>query len=279
MKWHKQLATQLSLALCGAFVLLPLLWLGRMAFEGDLLTRPKDFALLPRVWTGTHMAQAWSEPRAGISFLQLLSNSLIVAGGTALTALLFGATAAYGFARYSFPGRRAGLLLSLVLVTLPPAGLAAPFFIWLNDLGIRRTLLALIIVYSAIAVPFAVWTLRNAVQGVPREIEEAAQLDGASPFTVFRSITLPLIAPALAVACFIAFTLAWSEFALGWAFISDPSQVTLAMALNSMRGINSVSWGLLSATAILVALPIVALFYLLGRYVIVGLSLGAAGEK
>jgi ABC-type glycerol-3-phosphate transport system permease component len=174
-----------------------------------------------------------------------------------------------------FPGRRAGLFACLVLATLPPAGLAAPFFIYLNSLGIRQTLLGLVLVYSAVAVPFAIWTIRTAVQGVGRDLEEAAALEGAGPWRVFTRVTLPLVAPSVGAAGFIAFMIAWSEYALAWALISDPELVTLAMALYGMRGLSQVSWGLLCATALLVALPVLIAFYGLGRYVLDGLTFGA----
>jgi ABC-type glycerol-3-phosphate transport system permease component len=272
----RQIRTQLGLALAAIFVLLPIMWIVRLAFDGTLKTRPNDAALWPKSWSLANLAAAWRAPRADISFLHLLGNSLIVALSTAAIALVAGTLAAYVFARYRFAGRRFGLFASLVLLTTPPAGLMAPYFLWFNDLGIRRSLLALILVYSAVAVPFALWTVRIAIQNVPRELEEAAMLEGAATRTVFWRVTLPLIVPAVATAGFIGFTLAWSEFALGWVFISDPERVTLAMALYSMRGEATVSWGLLAATTLLMVLPILALFYLLGRYVIQGLSLGAA---
>lgn len=272
----RQLSAQLQLGLAGLFVLVPVLWLVRLAFDAHLDSRPDDAALWPAAWTGAHIAEAWRAPRAGVSFARLLANSLIVSGGTAALALLFGVSAAYAFARFRFRGRRLGLLATLALLATPPAGLLAPFYIWFNGLGIRQTLLALILAYSAIAVPFALWTVRIAVQNVPREIEEAAMLEGAATRTLFWRITLPLVAPSVATAGFIAFALAWSEFAMGWVFVSDPRRVTLAMALYSMRGESGVSWGLLAATTLLMVLPVLALFYLLGRYVIQGLSLGAA---
>jgi arabinogalactan oligomer/maltooligosaccharide transport system permease protein len=279
MTWQKQLATQMSLALAGLFVLLPLLWLGRMAFDGSLHeSRPQDASLWPKVWSMANFDQAWNRPITGFSFLNLLSNSLIVAASTTIIALLCGMTAGYAIARFRFAGRKFGLFATLVLITLPPAGLSAPFFIFFNDLKIRDSLLSLIIVYSVIAVPFAIWTVRNAVQTVPIELEEAATLEGGNGLVVFRWITLPLIAPTLAVAGFIAFTLAWSEFALAWVFISNPNNETLAMALFNMRGQNGIAWGTLSAMTILVALPVVILFYALGRYVITGLSLGTIKE-
>jgi len=279
MAWPRQLTTQLSLAGAALFVVLPLIWLGRMAFDGTLReSRPQDASLLPKEWSLVNFERAWDRPITGFSFPNLLSNSLIVAGSTTAMALLCGMTAGYAFARFSFRGRKFGLFATLVLITLPPAGLSAPFFIFFNDLKIRDSLLSLIIVYSAIAVPFAIWTVRNAVQNVPLEFEEAAMLEGGNGLKVFRWVTLPMITSTLVVAGFIGFSLAWSEFALAWIFISSPGNVTLAMALYNMRGQNGVAWGTLSAMTILVSLPMVLLFYVLGRYVITGLSLGTVKE-
>lgn len=275
MTLRRQIATQVCLALAGLFVVLPLLWMVRLAFDASIDTRPADAALLPHVWTFANFVQAWTTPTSNYSFLHLAGNSLLVAGSTALIALAFGATAAYAFARYRFPGRNIGLFATLVLLTLPPAGLMAPYFLFVLSLGLRGSRIALIFVYSAIAVPFAIWTVRNAIQGVPLEQEEAAVLEGASRLQVFTRVTVPQIAPAVAVAVFIAFLLSWSEFALGWGLISDPGRVTLAMGLYTMRGQSAISWGLMSTTALMVSLPILALFYLLGRYLFTGLSLGA----
>jgi ABC-type glycerol-3-phosphate transport system permease component len=124
-------------------------------------------------------------------------------------------------------------------------------------------------------VPFAVWTIRTAVQGVERDLEEAAALEGAGPWRLFTRVTLPLVAPSVGAAAFIAFMIAWSEYALAWALISDPELVTLSMALYGMRGLSQVSWGLLCATALLVSLPVLIAFYGLGRYVLDGLTFGA----
>lgn len=275
----QQLSTQLQLAMVGLFVLLPVVWMLRLAFEGGVGGRPDDAALWPQVWTWANLQRAWEEPRGDTTFLLLLGNSLVAALGTTAVALAFGAGAAYAFARYRFPGRRAGLFASLVLATLPPAGLGAPFFFYLSSLGLRRSLLGLVLVYSAIAVPFAIWTLRTAVQQIDRDVEDAAMLEGASAWQIYTRITLPLIAPTIAAAGFIAFLIAWSEYALAWALISDPKLVTLAMAINSMRDLSQVSWGLLSATALLTALPVLILFYSLGNAVLDGLSFGAEGRR
>lgn len=279
MRLRAQLLTQAQLALAALFVVLPILWMLRLAFDGGMGGRPDDASLLPSAWTLDNLRRAWAEPRADMSFVALLANSLQTAGATALIALAAGAGAAYALARYRFPGRRIGLLAALALAALPPAGLAAPYFFYLSSLGLRQSLLGLTLVYTAIALPLATWTLRTAVEAVPRDLEEAAALEGAGPGTVFARVTLPLIAPTLAVAGFLAFLVAWSEYALAWAIISDPKLVTLAMALSNMRDSTQVSWGLLSATSLLVALPVLALFYALGARALDGLSLGAARRR
>lgn len=276
MSLRQQLTTQLWLALAGLFVVVPILWMVRLAFDATIRDRPKDGALLPHAWTFENFVRAWTAPTSNYSLPHLMGNSLLVAGSTALIALVFGATAAYAFARYRFVGQRIGLLATLVLITLPPAGLMAPYFLFMRAIGLGGSLVGLIFVYSAIGVPFAIWTIRNAVQGIPVEQDEAAMLEGAARLRIFMQIIVPQIAPALAVAVFIAFLLSWSEFALGWGLISDPGRVTLAMGLYTMRGVSSISWGLLSATALMISLPILVLFYALGRYLLAGLSLGTA---
>jgi len=277
---RQQIIAQASLALAGLFVVVPVLWMIRLAFDATITSKPQDPALLPHQWTLANFARAWVSPISNYPFTHLLANSLLVAGSTAVIALVVGTTTAYGFARYRFPGRRVGLFAMLVLLTLPPAGLMAPYFIFMLSLGLRGSLIGLVFAYSAITVPFAVWTVRNAVQGVPLDQEEAAMLEGAARLRVFAQITLPQIAPAIAVAGFIAFILGWSEFMLGWGLISDPERVTLAMALYTMRGsFANVSWGLMSATALMLALPVLALFYVLGSSLLSGLSLGAVPER
>src|SRR5581483_11195889 len=180
MTLREQLTTQVSLAIAGLFVIVPFLWMIRLAFDGSIAARPQDAALLPHQWTLDNFTRAWVSPTAGYPFVHLLGNSLFVAGSTALIALLFGTVTAYAFARYRFPGRRAGLFALLVLLTLPPAGLMAPYFIFMISLGLRGSLIGLVFVYSAISVPFAVWTVRNAIQSIPLEQEEAAMLEGAA---------------------------------------------------------------------------------------------------
>jgi arabinogalactan oligomer / maltooligosaccharide transport system permease protein len=274
MSLRDQISAQLLLALAGAFVLAPLLWMLRLSFDGGIGERPGDASLIPTAFTLEHVLRAATEPQPGMPFPLLLFNSLVVSVGTALTAVAFGASAAYAFARYRFPGRRIGLFVTLVLAALPPAALATPFFIYLGWLDIRQSYLGLILVYSAVAVPFAIWTIRNAVQGVARDLEDAAMLEGAGPWAVFTRVTLPLIGPSVGAAGMIAFMIAWSEYAAS-ALISAPQHITLAVALYGIGGLSEVSWGLMCATALLISLPVLTIFYGLNRYLLDALTFGA----
>jgi multiple sugar transport system permease protein len=276
MPLRDQVIAQLLLALAGAFVLAPILWMLGLAFDGGIGGRPDDASLTPRVFTLEHVLRAATEPLPGTPFSLLLFNSLVVSLGTALIAVAFGASAGYAFARYRFPGRRLGLFAALVLAALPPAALATPLLIYLNGLGIKHSHLSMIMVYSAVAVPFAIWTIRNAMRGVPRDLEDAAVLEGAGPWAVFARVALPLAGPSVAAAGMIAFLIAWSEYAVATALISDSRLVTLSVALFGMASLSEASWQLMCATALLVSLPALAIFYGLKRYVLDALTFGIA---
>jgi arabinogalactan oligomer/maltooligosaccharide transport system permease protein len=215
----------------------------------------------------------WTSPSQALSFPGLLRNTLVVAGGAALTALFFGAGMAYAFARYRFPGRRVGLFGLLLGVLLPQVALMTPLFVLLTALGIRTSLLGLMIVYTAFAMPFCVWNMRASFQAVAKELEEAAFLEGATPWIAFWRVTLPLALPSIAVAALLAFLIGYSDFAIGWLFVEKGENVTLAMAVSGMMG-QGVAWSNLSALAILMSLPVVLVFLVLQRFLLQGLLLG-----
>ncbi|WP_343411678.1 carbohydrate ABC transporter permease [Candidatus Amarolinea dominans] len=208
-------------------------------------------------------------------FLALLRNSLIVSAGAALLSVALGASMAYAFARYRFPGRRLGLFGLLLGVLLPPVALMVPLYLLLSALGIRTTLFGLTLVYTSFAMPFCIWNMRAAFQAVALELEESAFLDGASPWVTFWRITLPLALPAIAVAGLIAFLIGYSEFAMGWLFVDKAQNVTLAMAISGMVQSSYLdSWANLAALALMMSLPVVVIFLAAQRYLINRLLLG-----
>lgn len=270
----QQILFQLILLLVGAFVLLPVWGLLRLALDGAIKSVPTDFRLLPTQWTLNVFAQVWKAPSQALDFLGLLRNSLVVAGGAALTAVAFGTSMAYAFARMHFRGRQVGLIGLLVGAMLPPVALMTPLYVLLETVHLRSTLFGLMIVYAAFGMPFCIWNMRSAFQSIPRELEEAAFLDGAGHFAAFWRVTLPLALPAIAVAALVAFLAGYSEFAIGWLFVERSQNVTLAMAVWGMRNQGSAPWSQISALALMVSVPVMIIFLLLRRTLLDRLLIG-----
>jgi ABC-type glycerol-3-phosphate transport system permease component len=153
-----------------------------------------------------------------------------------------------------------------------------PLYVLLTALGLRTTLFGLMVVYTAFSMPFCIWNMRSAFQAVPRELESAAFLDGASRGVAFWQVTLPLALPSIGVAALIAFLMGYSEFAIGWLFVENSDTVTLAMAVSGKLQSGYFSWSRLAALSILMALPVVVLFLTLHRYLLRGLLIGNLEE-
>jgi ABC-type glycerol-3-phosphate transport system permease component len=274
---RKQIAHQLALLLIGLFVLVPIWGMVQLALDAGIKGRPVTFRLWPEQMTLAVFQKVWETPAQSLSFPGLLRNSLIVSGGAALASVLFGATMAYAFARFRFPGRKTGLFALLLGTLLPPVALMTPLYVLLTALGVRTSLLGLLIVYTAFSMPFCVWNMRSAFQAVPQELEEAAFLEGASLPVAFWRITLRLALPSIAVAGLMAFLIGYTEFAIGWLFVESGKNVTMAMAVSGMMS-NNPNWNQLSALAILMSLPVVLIFLLLRRYLMRGLLIGRLEE-
>jgi arabinogalactan oligomer/maltooligosaccharide transport system permease protein len=273
----RQIATQIVLALVALVVLLPIWGMLRLAFDAALKGAPLSFRIWPETFSLIAFQKAWDAPSQSLSFLGLLRNSLIVAGGAALISVVLGASMAYAFARFRFPGRRTGLFGLLLGVLLPQVAIMTPLYVLLSAIGIRASMLGLMIVYTAFAMPFCIWNMRAAFQAVPNELEEAAFLEGATPLVAFWRITLRLALPSIAVAGLMAFLVGYTEFAIGWLFVESGDNVTLAMAVSGLIGVD-VPWSTLSALAVLMSLPVVLIFLLLQRYLMRGLLLGLVDE-
>lgn len=273
IKTWEQILSQLALALISLFVLIPIWAMAYMAFDKSIKGTPVEFQILPKRFTFDVFKEVWINPSQDLPFLGLLRNSLIVAGGAALISIIFGASMAYAFARYRFPGRKIGLAALLIGAFLPAVALMTPLYILLETVHLRTSLFGLMIVYTAIAMPFCVWNMRASFQAVGRELEEAAFLDGASSLQTFWSVTLPLALPSIAVAALIAFLVGYTEFAIGWLFIESGDNVTLAMAVSGIL-LQSGSAANLAALAILMSVPVVIIFLILQRYFIDQLLIG-----
>jgi arabinogalactan oligomer/maltooligosaccharide transport system permease protein len=274
---RQQIVIQLGLILVALFVLVPIWGLARLALDGAIKGAPTEFRIWPEQFTLSIFGTVWEKPSQSLTVPGLLRNSLIVAGGAALFSVALGASMAYAFARFHFPGWRGGLFGLLVGALLPPVALMTPLYILLSALQLRTSLLGLMIVYAAFSMPFCIWNMRAAFQAVAKELEEAAFLDGASSLVAFWRVTLPLALPSIAVAALIAFLIGYTEFAIGWLFVESSENVTLAMAVSGMLG-QSGAWSKQAALALLMSLPVLVLFLVLQRYLLRGLLIGVVEE-
>jgi arabinogalactan oligomer/maltooligosaccharide transport system permease protein len=266
--------TYLALVLVALFVLFPIWEMVYLAFDGGIYGTPTSFRLFPIKPTLSIFSEMWKAAGQNITFLMALRNSMIVSLGAALLSVVFGASMAYAFARFRFPGRRTGLFGLLAGTLLPPVALMTPLFLLVRTLNIQSTLLALTIVYTSFAMPFAVWNMRAAFQAVPKELEEAAFLDGAGNVKTFWYIDFPLALPAIGIAGIFAFLIGYSEFAMGWMFVTRSNEVTLAMTISGILIQGSRQWSMMAAISVLMSIPVVVVFIVLQKAFLERMLLG-----
>jgi arabinogalactan oligomer/maltooligosaccharide transport system permease protein len=263
----------------------PILWVFTVAFSGRqslaIVDLPPDPTLLDRVrsvipWPATfslsNFTAVWTEQPFG----RWMLNSAAVAAATTLLGVFLACTAGYAFSRFRFPGRRAGLMSFLVSQMFPGTLTLVPLYIILVKwLGLGSNYLGLILVYATTAIPFCVWMLKGYFDTIPRELEESALIDGASPATIFLRIILPLAKPAVAVTALFSFMTAWNEFILALTFMDKETMYTAPVGLRFFVGGFSQQWGYFAAGSIIVSIPVVALFMYLQKYLVAGLTAGA----
>ena len=208
-------------------------------------------------------------------FLQWLGNSLIVSGAVMIVGVALAATAGYAFSRYKFVGKQAMMFSLITTQMFPLTMLLLPLFIMLINLKLYDSYIGLIVAYSATALPFTTWQMKGYYDTIPFSLEEAAYIDGCSQFRTFWQIILPLAAPALVITALFSFMAAWSEYLVAAVLIQDQNLFTLPLGLKTFQSAMETSWGLYSAGAIMVSLPVVILFLILSRWLISGLTLGS----
>jgi N,N'-diacetylchitobiose transport system permease protein len=207
-------------------------------------------------------------------FKEDLVNSIIITFGAVAGALLIGFLAALAIARFQFYGRRAMILVILGVQMVPLVALLIPLFLMLQKADLTKSLLGIIIVYIVLILPYTVWTLRGFISGIPRELDEAALIDGCSRFQVFWRIILPLTGPGLVATSVFGFIQAWNEFIIINTF-NDQGQQNLMAWLLANQTQRGTFWGPLMAGSILTALPVVVFFLIIQRNIATGLTAGA----
>lgn len=209
------------------------------------------------------------------AFGRNIVNSLIVAGGTTLLSLVLGALCAYALARLRFPGKILILGFILMASMFPSISIVSPLFILLRKLRWLNTFQGLVVPYTTFALPLTIWILTSFFREIPFELEEAAMVDGATPFQALRLIILPLSAPGLVTAGLLVFIFAWNEFLLALNFTLDNTTRTVPVAIALFSRQFEVPWGELNAASVIVTIPLVLLVLVFQRRIIAGLTAGA----
>jgi len=269
---RKRVAQRAALNIVGllvlAVMLFPVYWMVATAFKPgkDILTlTPHWFpfpATLANFTDAVNRDYFWSD----------VKNSLIIVGSVVALSIVLAFLAALALAKFRFYGRRAFIVLIIAVQMVPLNALIIPLYIMLAKAHQVDKLSGVIVTYLTFVLPFTVWTLRGFMLGVPRELEEAAMVDGCTRFGAFMRILLPLVAPGLVATSIFAFVQAWNEYLIAYVLLNSPEKQTLTVWLASFTTVKGTEWGPLMAGATLTALPVIVFFLFVQRRVAFGLT-------
>jgi multiple sugar transport system permease protein len=263
-----------SALLLAVVILAPVLWLFIMSISpaADLSAKPLRWWPQEVDFSRYALLLSTVENSAGAAFVASLYNSLRIAGMATIAAIALAIPAGWAVSRTP----AVGWSLSVVIATymLPPVALAVPLYMGLAWLGMLNNIFGLALVYLTILAPFTTWLMKSGFDAIPREIESAAMIDGASLFQTLRIITLPLAAPVVATSALFALLLAWDEFFYALLFTSDLRAKTLTVAIADLAGGRVSDYGLIATAGVLAALPPVLIGLVMQRALISGLTSG-----
>lgn len=261
--------SHVAVLLAVAFSLYPVLWVISTAFSAG--SAPERRVLpIPSHLTWEHVATF----SGGQHVLSQTVSSLVVSVATALVGIAIALPAAYALSRMSFVGKDAGVRLLLATQMFPMVASAVPLYIVLETLGLLDTRTGLVVCYATTSVPFAIFQLRGAFDTIPKDLEEAAMVDGATRLGAFLRVVLPAARPAIAVTGLFAFMSAYNEFILAATILGKEEALTLPVVLQRYVGEHDAAWGVFAAGSILVSVPVMLLFYLVQRNLVAGLTAG-----
>lgn len=264
----------LSLAvlwLFSVFAVFPIWYVLGVSFRGDNSFQNVSWSL----WSATSSLANYRVLFDETLFPVWLRNSVLISLAVTMIGVGVATTAAYALSRFALKGRPTLLVLLLATQMFPATMLLLPFYILLAWLGLANNFWGLLIIYMSSALPFCVWQMKAWFDTIPKELEEAALVDGCDRVQVFLKVVLPVSGPAMVITALFQFTTAWCEYAIAAILLQDPDLYTLPVGLKSFQASMATQWGLYAAAAVLVSIPVVVLFILLSRALIGGLTLGS----
>jgi len=253
------------------FALFPLYWLLKIAITPDQLIYTEG----TRLWPSSTTIDNFRTVLFQTDFLFYFGNSLYVSFGTAALTTVIAAGAGYAFSRFNFGGKRLIIAVMLITQMFPLLMIIAPIYKIVASLGMLNSLTSLIVVYTAFNIPFATFLMQSFFDGVPKDLEEAAMMDGCTRFQALRMVIFPLTLPGLGATLGFVFTAAWSELLFALMLISKNESMTFPVGLLTFVSKFSVDWGQMMAAGVLALIPSCLFFIFIQRYLVQGLTSGA----
>ncbi len=265
-KW----ALLVALILAAVVSLFPIVWMATSSVktEDEIYKDPPTW--IPENLTPEHYSSLFSR----FHFGRLTINSVVISASVVVVSTILGSMAAYGFSRYGFRG--SGILLGIILLArmITPAALVVPLYIVMKVLGLLNTVTSIVIGITVLNLPFVVWIMKPFFDGLPREIEEAAEIDGLSPIRVFWRIAMPVAAPGIYAVILFSFITGWVDFLFGISFSTTAQSMPLTVGLAQMQTGYEIYWGPMMAGGMYLTLPTFLLAFALQKYLIRGVRLG-----
>ena len=275
VKWHKLLGSVARIVIIGlacAFWLFPVYWLAVTSIKSEA-----DIGAIPPVWVFQPVLDHWKTVLYEWNMLQFLKNSILIASVSTFLTVLLGTMAAYSLSRFHMRGKQLIALEILSIRMIPPIVTAVPIFLLARKVGLYNTYALVILLYILFNLPFVIWVMKGFLDEVPREIEEAAKVDGCGVMGTFLRIILPIATPGLACVAIFTFILSWNEFLFSNVLLAGDHRTVPVIAALGLKP-RAILWGSASAAALAIIIPVVILAFFLQRWIVRGLSLGAVKE-
>jgi arabinogalactan oligomer/maltooligosaccharide transport system permease protein len=282
-RWLVDIVTHAILIAFVIFALFPIYWVVSASFKPREEVFSTELYLFPRQFTFDNYSHVMTvsakvptpEGSQDVNlFVRWLLNSVVIAGATTVIGVFFAATASYALSRFKFLGRSGVLATFLITQMFPGAILIIPLYNLLNQFGLLNQRFGLVLAYCTIALPFSVWMLKGFFDAIPFDLEEAATVDGSTPFGAFWRIILPLTLPGIAVVAFFNFMTAWNEFLLAFTFMSSSVNYTLPVGLRTFISQFDAQWQYMAACAVIITVPVMIGFFITQKYLVSGLTAG-----
>jgi multiple sugar transport system permease protein len=267
-KADRILTLYLPLAMLLSFTVFPIYWTINTAFkpEGDIVKRPLQY--MPLSPTVENFVTAWTN----VGFATFFKNSLIVGVFTVIAVLICSTLSGYALSRYQFKGKRSFMIMLLCTQFIPRAMMIIPLFVIFKNLGLISNPLSLIITYTAIEIPFTTILMSGFISNVPKELEEAAMIDGCTKLQSLRHVVFPLLLPGIVATGVFTFIYTWNEFLIALMLTNQQSKFTLPVGLSTMMGEFSINYGALAAGSVIALIPAVILFAYAQKHLVNGMG-------